>query len=131
MVIKFSLKSVPSLSSMTPGDSVSVVKLNPRQQLSHAWYTADSWSADRQPAQIRQDQRPVATIDQHLLLHHTMAESGRQAGQVVGGDRAERDGSADRHLLRGACYARTMHPPQARGGRARNGAGGCPSRRGW
>jgi hypothetical protein len=79
MVIKFSLKSVPSLSSMTPGDSVSVVKLNPRQQLSHASYTTDSWSADRQPAQIRQDQRPAATIDQHLLLHHTMAESGRQA----------------------------------------------------
>eukprot|EP01046_Picozoa_sp_COSAG06_P093606 COSAG06_NODE_39783_length_408_cov_9.187702_1_plen_73_part_01 len=73
MVIKFSLKSVPSLSSMTLGDSVSVVKLNPWQQLSHASYTTHSWSADRQPAQIRQDQRPATTIDQHLLLHHTMA----------------------------------------------------------
>ena len=56
---------------MTPGDSVSVVKLNPQQQLSHASYTTDSWSADRQPAQFRQDQRPAATVDQHLLLHHT------------------------------------------------------------
>ena len=71
MLIKFILKSVASLRSMTPGDSVSVVKLNPQQQLSHASYTTDSWSADRQPAQIRQDQRPAATVDQHLLLHHT------------------------------------------------------------
>ena len=91
MVIKFSLKSVPSLSSMTLGDSVSVVKLNPRQQLSHASYTADSWSADRQPAQIRQHQRPAAIVDQHLLLHHTYVpiradrrDRGGQTGLLEG-----------------------------------------------